>query len=572
MTIIEAIKLWPDELAGPVCRYFEVSDKFMSTFYDKIVEAYESVKELDTKEAEEIKKRLTEKRLIIESVRQLVEPTEEVRAYWHARGESFTHVGKEPGEGAKFLQDFVLFSRRLEAEKPQDDDLVLHYLLVVYMCMRGISRHELFQLHLPEVDQRHFTYLSLVFDRLQYAMRDLEDTSIVVRKYYPEDDSPLDVGQYGFDIPNYERVRTEIKLLKEPERVLLAMIVRQYCRRLKERFPDLTIFQYRLRHMGSEGIVSVSMKAIPLIEQLAEDLNVETPEGRELEYLMKEGFVDPILAFRSHSILRYATSQAWPLASLLRIANLHLIFVLDEKRDLSATEFLDFIYNDSIDEETIRRNVTKEKGLTESVAQNLAALCQVAPSPLVRALAASFELVVPVLEALIVESDRSLAQLFAGTPVEHFDDNGVKQLFKGGKRFLTDFVKECPRETFPTGRAHLTQIVTEETPLLKNHISETCDTLSDHDAREVFRALIAFWSVAVVLMRRATANRETLSSKIDLEVLDTNFRFIVTGTSDLIRRFDILDMTGEEGGTETDDGVKVKPVGSDDMPPPSMLN
>ena len=569
MTIIEAIEIWPDALAVPLCRYFEVTDKFMTSLYGKIVEAYETVKELDTKEAEDVRKRLTEKKLIIESVHQLVEPTDEVRAYWHRRGAGFTHVGKEPGEGAKLLQDIVLFSRRLEAEKAVEEDLVLHYLLVVYLCLRGISRHELFQVHLPEVDQRHFTYLSLVFDRLQYAMRDLEDTSIVVRKYYPEDDSPLDVGQYGFDISDYEKVRAEISRLREPEKVLLAMIVRQYCRRLEERFPDLTIFQYRLRHMGSDGIVSVSMQAVPIIQQLAEDLDVETPEGRELEFLMKEGFTEPILAFRSHSILRYATSQAWPLASLLRIANLHLIFVLDEKRELSATEFLDFIYNDSIDEEMIRLNLSKENGLRESIAQNLIALHQVAPRPLVRALAASFELVVPVLEVLIAEFDKTLAELIAGTPVEHFDDDGVKQLFEGVKQFLADFVEECPRESFPTGKASLLQIVTEGTPTLKTQIREICANLSDQDARDVFRALIAFWSLAVVLMRRAKTDREALSSNVDLEVLDTNFRFIATGMSELIRRFDVIDFDTEK---ETDDGVKMMRVDSDDTPPPSMLN
>ena len=583
MSIVAALRTWPASLRAPLCRYFCVTDRILAGLFSKIENQLDMMAALDSEEAKKAKKILSNKMLVINGVRSLVAPTDDVRDFWEAEGAAFDRKTKKPGEGAKFLEDFVLYSRKRKARDEQADDLVMHYTMVVCFCLRGFGREEIFHLHLPESLQRDFTYLSLVIDRLQMALKDLEDTSLVVRDYYPEDDSPLDVGQYGFDIRDYAEVRDAAARLDKAETALLAMIVRQYRRRFEERYPDITVFQYAVRRMGSEGIVDVSMKAVPVICQLAEDIAPDIPEGEELRFLLKEGFVEPILNFRSQSTLRYATTQAWPLASYLRIVNLHLLFILDEKRELSATEFLDFIYNDSIDEETIRRNLSKEHGLATSVTENLNALCQWAPRPFVRALAASFATVLPVLDALANDPASNLTVRFKGTPVEHFDDEGVRQLFEGVAAFGREWLETCPREKFdPEDREGLLAVVAKATESVNASIAETCDKLSEHDAREAFRALVAFWSVAVVLMRGTLAKGE-VPEGVDREAFDTNFRFIIVGVSDLIRRFNIIDLPDHEGesgrGTASSeaDGSGHEGRGGEgseggDMPPPSMLN
>lgn len=559
MTFLETLKTYPEAVLEPLCRYFDLSDVIFERLYSKVENNLDIIAGAEGEGAKRAREILAQKIRVIREVRQRVNPTKTVRAYWRSQGAGFSHRKMKPGEGARFLEAFVLAGRKWSAAHPGEDNTVLGYTFTVCYALRRFWREELFTLHLPEVDQRHLTYLSLIIDRLDMAVKDLEDPSRVVLDFYPEDDSPLDVGQYGFDLQSYDAVRDAVGRLLPAETALLAMMVRQYRRRFEALFPDVTLFQYALRRLQSDGIQALSLRALPVLMQLAEDLAPDLPEGTEIPRILEAGLVEPILTFRSQCILRYATSQAWPLASYLRLLNVHLLFILDKKRELPATEFLDLILNDTLDEGMIRQNLSKEHGLTNSVADNLRTLVGLLSPAFREALCVNLTMSLPLLDALLRDSSAPLAVRLRGTPVENFDTEGIQQLMMGVSNALEAIGLTYAAMALPENDTARRELLTSVGERVNDEIADACAQLPPHEAREAFRGLIAFWSVAVVLMRGALARGE-LNKSIDRENFEVNFRFIMLGVSELIRRFNLAEWEKKQQSATDTDVTPEKPL------------
>ena len=165
----------------------------------------------------------------------------------------------------------------------------------------------------------------------------------------------------------------------------------------------------------------------------------------------------------------------------------------------------------------------------------------------------------PLLDALLRDSSAPLAVRLRGTPVENFDTEGIQQLMMGVSNALEAIGLTYAAMALPENDTARRELLTSVGGRVNDEIADACAQLPPHEAREAFRGLIAFWSVAVVLMRGALARGE-LNESIDRENFEVNFRFIMLGVSELIRRFNLAEWEKKQQSATDTNVTPEKPL------------